>query len=417
MARNGQGIGILTGWQAGIGSEDFVRELVERTVQQDLEAEMASFLGAETYERNGERRGWRNGYKPRTLKTRVGELELMVPKDREGQFQTELFERYQRSEKAFVAALMQMYVEGVSTRKVTEITEALSTPRTKTCGAPTPWVGGPRLCGLEVSKSQVSALTQRLDAEIGEWRKRPLTEPCPYLIFDARYEKVRRGGAVVSRGVLAAIGISEKGYREVLGCWVAESESEASWGAVFSQLKQRGLTGVSYVVSDDHAGMVKAIERYFQGAVWQRCQVHFVRNALALCGQQQRPLVLRLMKTVTEAATREAAKAALAAAVAELGKKAPKVARLLEESGEQILGVYALPEAHRKRMRTTNMLERQNQQLKRRTRVVRVFPHEQSLLRLIAALLMETNQEWMGRIYLRMEEEPRGATEAMAAAA
>ena len=217
--------------------------------------------------------------------------------------------------------------------------------------------------------------------------------------------------------MLAAIGISEKGYREVLGCWVAESESEASWGAVFSQLKQRGLTGVSYVVSDDHAGMVKAIERYFQGAVWQRCQVHFVRNALALCGQQQRPLVLRLMKTVTEAATREAAKAALAAAVAELGKKAPKVARLLEESGEQILGVYALPEAHRKRMRTTNMLERQNQQLKRRTRVVRVFPHEQSLLRLIAALLMETNQEWMGRIYLRMEEEPRGATEAMAAAA
>ena len=163
--------------------------------------------------------------------------------------------------------------------------------------------------------------------------------------------------------------------------------------------------------------MVKAIERHFQGAVWQRCQVHFVRNALALCGQQQRPMVLKLMKVVTEAPTREAAKVALAAAVAELEQKAPKVARLLEESGEEILGVYALPEGHRKRMRTTNMLERQNQELKRRTRVIRVFPHEQSLLRLIAALLMETNQEWMGRIYLRMEEQPEAATEAIAEAA
>jgi len=384
MARKGQGIEIVSGWQAGLGGEDFLRGLVERTVQQVLEAEMTSFLGAETYQRNVERSGWRNGYKPRTLKTRVGELELRVPKDRDGQFQTELFERYQRSEKAFVLALLQMYVEGVSTRKVSAITEAL--------------------CGLEVSKSQVSALTAKLDAEVAEWRSRPLTEEYPYLIFDARYEKVRRGGAVVSQGVLVAIGISAAGCREVLGCWVAESESEASWGAVFLELKQRGLRGVRYVVSDDHAGMVKAIGRHFQGAVWQRCQVHFVRNALRLCGVQQRPLVLRLMKTITESATREAAKAALAAAIVEFEKKAPKAARLLEEHGEEILGVYALPEAHRKRMRTTNMLERQNQELKRRTRVIRVFPHEQSCLRLVAALLMETNQEWMGRIYLSMEE-------------
>jgi transposase-like protein len=384
MARKGQGIEIVSGWQAGLGGEDFLRGLVERVVQQVLEAEMTSFLGAETYQRTGERSGWRNGYKPRTLKTRVGGLELRVPKDRDGQFQTELFERYQRSEKAFVLALLQMYVEGVSTRKVSAITEAL--------------------CGLEVSKSQVSALTAKLDAEVAEWRSRLLTEEYPYLIFDARYEKVRRGGAVVSQGVLVAIGISAAGCREVLGCWVAESESEASWGAVFLELKQRGLRGMRYVVSDDHAGMVKAIGRHFQGAVWQRCQVHFVRNALSLCGVQQRPLVLRLMKTITESATREAAKAALAAAIVEFEKKAPKVARLLEEHGEEILGVYALPEAHRKRMRTTNMLERQNQELKRRTRVIRVFPHEQSCLRLVAALLMETNQEWMGRIYLSMEE-------------
>ena len=384
MARKGEGIGIVEGWQGGLGGEDFLRGLVERVVQQVLEAEMTSFLGAGTYERNGERRGWRNGYKPRTLKTRVGGLELMVPKDRDGEFQTELFERYQRSEKAFVLAMVQMYLEGVSTRKVSAITEAL--------------------CGLEVSKSQVSALTAKLDAEIAEWRMRPLTEEYPYLIFDARYEKVRRCGAVVSQGVLVAIGISAAGCREVLGCWVAESESEASWGEVFAELKQRGLSGVRYVVSDDHAGMVKAIGRHFQGAVWQRCQVHFVRNALSLCGVAQRPLVLSLMRSVTEAPTREAAKTAFGLAVAELEKKAPKTARLLEEHGEEILGVYALPEAHRKRMRTTNMLERQNQELKRRTRVVRIFPNEQSCLRLVSALLIETSQEWMGRIYLSMEE-------------
>jgi len=397
MARKGKSNEILTGWQAELSGEDFLRELVQRTVQQVLEAEMTSFLGAESYQRNDARRGWRNGFKPRTLKTRVGALELMVPKDRDGQFQTELFERYQRSEKAFVAALLQMYVEGVSTRKVTEITEAL--------------------CGLEVSKSQVSALTAKLDAEIQEWRIRRLQEEYPYLIFDARYEKLRRGGQVVSQGVLVAIGISAAGYREVLGVWEAESESEASWGAVFAELKERGLRGVRYVVSDDHQGMVRAIERHFQSVVWQRCQVHFVRNALALCSRQQRPMVLRLMKAVTEAPTREAAKAALALAVAELEKKAPKVARLLETSGEEILGVYALPEAHQKRMRTTNMLERQNQELKRRTRVVRVFPHEQSLLRLVAALLMETNQEWVGRIYLHMEEELETVSKALAEAA
>lgn len=395
MARKGQGIGIVEGLQAGFGGEDFLRELVERTVQQVLEAEMTSFLGAGTYERNGERRGWRNGYKPRTLKTRVGELELMVPKDRDGEFQTELFERYQRSEKALVLAMLEMYVGGVSTRKVSAITEAL--------------------CGLEVSKSQVSALTQQLDAEIQAWRTRQLTQAYPYLVVDARYERVRQGGSVVSQGVLIVCGIDERGYREVLGCWVAESESEASWGGVFAELKQRGLQGVRYVVSDDHAGMVKAIGRHFQGAVWQRCQVHFVRNALSLCGVAQRPVVLSLMHSVTEAPTREAAKTALTTAIAELQKKAPKTARLLEEYGEEILGVYSLPETHRTRMRTTNMLERQNQELKRRTRVVRVFPNGASCLRLVSALLIETSQDWMERLYLRMEDQTEDQTDAQAA--
>ena len=398
MTRKRQGIEIVAGWQDGAGGEDFLRGLVERVVQQVLQAEMTSFLGADSYERNAERRGWRNGFKPRVLKTRVGKLELLVPKDREGQFQTELFERYQRSEKALVLSMLQMYIEGVSTRKVSAITEAL--------------------CGLEVSRSQVSALSERLDEELSAWRLRPLTKAYPYLVIDARYERIRRSGQVVSQGVLVAVGISADGYREVLGVWVAESESESSWGQVFGELKQRGLRGVRYVVSDDHRGMVRAIARHFQGALWQRCQVHFLRNALALCGTQQKPLVAALLKNITEAPTREAAMEAIRQATAELDKRAPKVARLLEEHGEEILAVYALPEAHRKQMRTTNLLERQNRELKRRTRIVRVFPNEQSCLRLVTALLMETNQEWMERLYLHMEDgTPAAIQEPMASAA
>lgn len=393
MARKRQGIEIVDGWQ-GLGEEDFLRSLVERVVQQVLDAEMTSFLGAGAYERNAERRGWRNGFKPRVLKTRVGKLELLVPKDREGQFQTELFERYQRSEKALVLSMLEMYIAGVSTRKVSGITEAL--------------------CGLEVSRSQVSALAEKLDLELSAWRHRPLEKAYPYLVIDARYERVRRGGAVVSQGVLVVVGISEEGYREVLGAWMADSETETSWGQVFAELKQRGLRGVRYVVSDDHQGLVRAVRRHFQGAMWQRCQVHFLRNALSLCAARDKALVAGLLKNITEAETREAALEAIRQVVVELEKRAPKVARLLEEHGEEILSAYTLPASHRKKMRTTNLLERQNQELKRRTRVVRVFPHEQSCLRLISALLMETNQDWMGRIYLRMEEET--ATEAPAVA-
>ena len=218
----------------------------------------------------------------------------------------------------------------------------------------------------------MSVLTARLDEEIKQWRERPLEKAYPYLVVDARYEKVRRGGAVVSQGVLIVVGIGEDGYREVLGAWIADSESEASWGVVFGELKQRGLRGVRYVVSDDHAGMVRAIGRHFQGVVWQRCQVHFLRNALSLCGAQQRGPVVRLLKAVTESPAR----AAMRQAIAELERKAAKVVRLSEEHGEETLGVYALPEEYRRRMKSTNMLKRQNQELKRRTRLVRVFPNE-----------------------------------------
>jgi len=384
MARKSNDSELKQTWQAATASgDDGMRALVQRVVQQVLEAEMTSFLAAENYERTPGRRGYRNGYKHRLLKTRVGELELFVPKDRDGEFQTELFERYQRSEKALVLAIMQMYVEGVSTRKVRDITEAL--------------------CGLEIGKSQVSALAQKLDEEIQQWRERAIENSYPYLMIDARYEKVRRGGEVISQGVLMVVGISAEGMREVLGVWVADSESEASWGEVFSDLSRRGLRGVRYVVSDDHQGMRRAIDRHFQGATWQRCQVHFLRNLLNHTAAREKAFMLGLLKTITEAPTLVAARKALNEAVEVLGRRAPKAAALLDTCGEEILAVYQLPEAHRKRMRSTNMLERVNQEIKRRTRVIRIFPNEQACVRLVSTLMMELNQEWMERIYLNME--------------
>ena len=390
MARKSNDSELKQTWQAAAASgDDGMRALVQRVVQQVLEAEMTSFLAAETYERTPGRRGYRNGYKPRVLKTRVGELELLVPKDRDGEFQTELFERYQRSEKALVLAVMQMYVEGVSTRKVRDITEAL--------------------CGLEIGKSQVSALAQKLDEEIQQWRERTIENSYPYLMIDARYEKVRRGGEVISQGVLIVVGISAEGLREVLGVWVADSESEASWGEVFSDLSRRGLRGVHYVVSDDHQGMRRAIDRHFQGVMWQRCQVHFVRNLLNHTAAREKAYMLGLLKAITEAPTLVAARKALVEAVEALGRRAPKTAALLDSCGEEILAVYQLPEAHRKRMRSTNMLERVNQEIKRRTRVIRIFPNEQACLRLVSTLMMELNQEWMERMYLNMEVNSESA--------
>jgi len=394
MARREDGTDVLSVWQEA-SEEDPLRDLVQYVLQRVLEEEMTAFLGAESYERTTERRGYRNGFKPRTLKTRVGTMELLVPKDRAGQFQPSLFERYQRSEKALMLALAEMYVQGVSTRKVKAITE--------------------QLCGLTISKSQVSVLAKWLDEEIGAWRDRPLEAPYPYLMVDARYEKVRQGPRVSSQGVLLVIGISEEGYREILGVWQADTESAATWSDVFADLKCRGLKGVRYVVSDNHQGLRSAVDRHFQGAVWQRCQVHFVRNVLSRVRKGDRSSVAALLRSITKAATRAAAERALARAVAGLTARYPEVAALVEAAGPEILGVYALPAAHRKRLRSTNVLERYNQELKRRTRVVRIFPNGASCLRLVCALAIETNEEWLARRYLRMDlEEAQPAADGLA---
>ena len=397
MARREETTELVQVWQeAREAGDDPIRALMQVLLQELLEEEMTAHVGAEPYERTGERRGLRNGYKPRSLKTRVGTLDLLVPQDREGRFRTELFPRYQRSEKALVLALVQMYLEGVSTRKVKRITE--------------------QLCGLQISRSQVSALVVDLEAEIDAWRSRPLAKRYPYLVIDARYEKVRRRPHVVSQAVLVVVGIGEDGRREVLGTYLADSESEATWSDVFKDLKGRGLEGVQYVVSDDHEGLVAAVRRYFQGAVWQRCQVHLVRNLLAKVSRGDRPWVLEGWREVREAKTLEEARARLRELVEALEVKHPEVAAWLEEAGEEALAVYALPEEHRKRMRSTNMLERLNQELKRRTRVVRIFPDGSSCLRLVTALAMETSEEWQARCYLDMAVERPAAEPARSAA-
>jgi putative transposase len=363
---------------------DFLRLIVERVVQAVLDAEMTAHLHAEPYERSPERRGYRNGYKPRTLNTRVGTLTLQVPQDRDGTFSTQLFARYQRNEKALVLALMEMYIEGVSTRKVRDITEAL--------------------CGTSFSKSLVSELAGQLDTELEAWRNRPLTETTyPYLSVDARYEHVRQGGQIVSQGVLIVAGVRADGHREILAVAVADTESEATYHQLFRDLKARGLSGVRLVTSDDHRGLKAAIDRHFQGASWQRCQVHFARDLVKLVGAGTRAELAADVREIFAATTREQAMATVEAVAARWEPSHPVVARLLDEGIEDCLACLAFPLAHRPRIRTTNGLERLSEEIKRRTRVVRIFPNAAACLRLVTALCVEQSEEWVsGRRYLDM---------------
>jgi putative transposase len=364
---------------------DFLRGIVERALQTVLEEEMTAHLGAARYERSEGRTGHRNGYKPRALTTRVGTIELRVPQDRDGTFSTELFARYQRSEQALVTTLMEMYLQGVSTRHVAAITE--------------------ELCGMAFSKSQVSALVGRLDPELKAWRERPLTAPAyPYLVVDARYEHARVDGRVVTLGVLIVAGVRDDGRREILAVEEADTESEATYHELFTRLKNRGLSGVELVTSDDHRGLKAAIDRHFQGASWQRCQVHFSRNLLGLVGAKHRGRLGEDLRGIFGAATLAQARAA-ARACASVGKAShPQVAAKLDEEIEDCLACYAFPAAHRPRIRTTNGVERLNQELKRRTRVVRIFPNREAVKRLVTALALEQSEEWVsGRRYLDMD--------------
>ena len=365
---------------------DFLRQIVERTLQEILEAEMTAHLGAARYERGAGRTGQRNGYRPRTLHTRVGTLTLLVPQDRESTFSTQLFARYQRNEKALVLALMEMYLEGVSTRKVADITEAL--------------------CGTSFSKSLVSHLAGELDTELAAWRARPLADTTyPYLFVDARYEHVRLDGRIISQGVLVVSAIRGDGRREIIAVDVADTESEATYQALCRDLKARGLAGVRLVTSDDHAGLRAAIARHFQGASWQRCQVHYARNLLGLVSAGKRKELASGLRQVFAAGTPGEARAAVQQLAATWRATHPKVAQSLDEASEACFACLAFPLAHQARIRTTNGLERFHQELKRRTRVVRIFPNRAACLRLVTALCVEQSDAWVtGRRYLDLAE-------------
>jgi transposase-like protein len=355
-------------------------------LQSAVTTEFERFLGAAPYERTERRTGHRNGFKRRTLKTRVGAIELKIPQDRAGRFSPSLFERYQRSEKAFVLALTEMYLQGISTRKVTKVVE--------------------ELCGTTVSASEISLLTKKLDGDLAAWRSRPLGGGTyPYLIVDAHYEKVRRERHVRSTAVLWVIGVSAEGYREHLGLWTGASESVQSWGAVFQDLVERGLTGVRYVVSDEHVGLTTALMRYFPDAAHQRCQVHYLRNALSyLSSDALQNEVRAALKDAWSAPTQAEAEARLTRLIDSLRDRAPKLASWLEETAHATLACYLLEEPeHRRRLRTTNSIEHDHAEVRRRTRVVRIFPNEASLIRLTTALAMERN-EWLERCYLTMPE-------------
>jgi putative transposase len=320
----------------------------------------------------------------RSLITRVGRVELRVPQDRQGRFSSELFERYQRSEKALVGALAEMYIQGVSTRKVKAITE--------------------ELCGHEFSASAISAINKRLDEELRRFMHRSLEEEFPYLILDARYEKVREEGVIRSRAVLVALGVDWEGRRQVLAVELANRESATSWKEFLLKLKSRGLRGVTLAITDDHAGLKRSLAEVLPEAFWQRCYVHFLRNALDYLPRKVNDDCLTELRWFYERRNFEEARRDLVAWLGKWQAKYPRLCEWVEANIEETFTFYRLPKEHHKHLKSTNMLERLNQELKRRTHVIRIFPNPESCLRLIRALAVEIHEGWLEtHCYLNME--------------
>lgn len=364
--------------------KDFLVPVVQEAVQAILEVEMEECLQAGKHERSERRLGYRSGYYRRRLITRVGTMVLRVPQDRAGHFSTQVFEQYQRSEKALVAALAQMYVQGVSTRKVAAITE--------------------ELCGHEFSASSISAITARLDETLEQFSRRKLDQAMPYVILDARYERVREGGVIVSRAILIALGIDWEGRRQVLAVEYAQRESQSSWKDFLVQLQERGLSGVQFVVSDDHPGLKAAVREVLPGVWWQRCYVHFLRNALDYLPRKADDDCLQELRWMYERRNVEEARRDLKSWLEKWAAKYPKLCAWVEVNIEETWTFYRLPVAHHKHLKSTNLLERFNQEIKRRTLVVRIFPDEASCLRLVRAVAAEQHEEWMeGSRYLKTD--------------
>lgn len=377
-----------------LGGQDGLAKLVESVLNQILEAQVTESLGADRHERSEDRTGYRNGYRARTLYTRVGPVTLQVPQTRDGSFSTDIFKRYQRSEQAFVLALMEMVVNGVSTRKVSAITE--------------------ELCGASFSKSTVSNLCAGLDPRVRSFNERRLDAEYPFVIVDALFIKSREDDRVVMRAALIASGIRSDGYREILGIKIGDSESYATWNEMFKWLKGRGLKGVMYIVSDSHGGLVEAARKNFQEATWQRCQVHLMRNILGHCAARHRTEVAAAAKLVFQAPDMAEARRRLTEFDERFSRIAAKSVECLTVGFEDAMAVMTLPEKYRKRLKSTNMQERLNEEIRRRERVIRIFPNSDSALRLIGSLLAEQNEVWQERRYLDMDDFAEWAATRMA---
>ena len=366
-------------------NQDALAQGFRHLVNEAMKAERSYALNAAPYERSDERLGYANGFKPKTVATRLGPLTFEVPQVRgDLEFYPSALEKGLRSERALKLAIAEMYLQGVSTRKVTAVPE--------------------KMCGLQITSSQVSRATAELDLILKQWRERPLGS-MRYLILDARYEKVRHNGAVLSCAVLIAIGVDERGKRSVLGVSCQLSEAEVHWRDFLESLQNRGLHGVGLIVSDHHAGLKAACAARFPSVPWQRCQFHLQRNAQALVPKlDQRAEVACDLRQIFNSLERPEAEARLKLRAQKWEKTSPKLSAWLEANVPEALTVFAFPESHRRRLRTTNGLERLNEELKRRTRVALIFPNEAALERLVTALLMEQSEQWENnKTYLTME--------------
>jgi transposase-like protein len=360
---------------------DGLGEAIRRIINEAMRLERQNHLGVDPYERSEHRRGQANGYKPKTVQTRVGALELDVPQVRDSSFYPSSLEKGLRSERALKIALAEMYIQGVSTRKVAKITE--------------------QLCGFEVTSTQVSRAAKDLDGVLEQWRNRPLGA-YTYVYLDARYEKVRHNGSVISMAVLVAIGVSTTGHRQILGTSVSLSEQEVHWREFLRHLQQRGLHGVKLFISDAHEGLKAARTAVFPSVPWQRCQFHLQQNAQAYVPKQtMRKEVAQCIRSVFNAPSEEEARRLLDQLLTRYEKSAPRLVAWAETNIPEGLTVFQFPADHWRRIRTSNPLERTNKEIRRRTRVATIFPNEGSCLRLVSAVLMEISEEWeTGRVYL-----------------
>lgn len=349
-------------------------EAVTVLLNSAMVSERSEYLQAAPYERSAERIGYANGFKSKTVRSRLGALSLNVPQTRDGGFYPQSLEKGLRSERALLLSIAEMYVQGVSTRRVKKIVE--------------------ELCGLEVSSTQVSRAAAELDAHLEAWRTRPLSR-YPYVVLDARYEKVRQGGQVLDAAVLIATGVDADGHRNVLGCSVSLSEAEVHWRVFLSGLKDRGLHGLELVVSDAHEGLAAARKAVFPSVPWQRCQFHLQQNAAQYVpAVALRPAVAADIRAIFNAPDRAEAEHLLSKFLDRYETNAPKLVQWAEESLPQGFTVFDFPPSHRRRLRTTNLLERMNEEIRRRTRVARLFPNEASCLRLVTAIVMEISEDW-----------------------